>query len=76
MPNLDGLGLLKAIRAGEAGVSPHTPVLMLTGSTNDEASLPARTFGVNGFVAKPVTRDILRTAITGALAKTGVVAAT
>jgi two-component system chemotaxis response regulator CheY len=68
MPNLDGIDLLKAIRAGNAGVPPSTPVLMLTGSTNDEASLPARDIGVSGFVSKPVTREILKNAIIRALA--------
>ncbi|WP_420470577.1 MULTISPECIES: response regulator [unclassified Brevundimonas] len=53
MPNLDGLGLLRAIRA-------HPPVqttafIMLTGRADRELVQRAVQFGVNNYLVKPFT---------------------
>ena len=53
MPNLDGLGLLRAIRAYPPTRS--TAVIMLTGHTHIDQVRQARDAGVNEFIAKPVS---------------------
>jgi two-component system, chemotaxis family, chemotaxis protein CheY len=58
MPNLDGLGLLRAIRA-------HPPIqktafIMLTGRADKELVQRAVQFGVNNYLVKPFTVQTLR----------------
>ena len=58
MPNLDGLGLLRAIRA-------HPPTqgaafIMLTGRADAELIKRAQQFGVNNYLVKPFTVISLR----------------
>jgi len=58
MPNLDGLGLLRAIRA-------HTPVkstavIMLTGRADRDLVQRAVQFGVNNYLVKPFTVATLK----------------
>ena len=53
MPNLDGLGLLRAVRA-------HPPIsktafIMLTGRADRELVQQAVQFGVNNYLVKPFT---------------------
>ncbi len=68
MPNLDGLGLLRAVRV-------HPPIsktafIMLTGRGDKELVQKAVQFGVNNFLVKPFTIANLHdkvTAVFGAL---------
>lgn len=68
MPRLDGLGLLRAIRA-------HPPiakigVIMLTGRADKELVQRAVQFGVNNYLVKPFTVATLKEkieSVTGAL---------
>jgi two-component system chemotaxis response regulator CheY len=58
MPKLDGLGLLRAIRA-------HPPIqktafIMLTGRADKELVQRAVQFGVNNYLVKPFTVQTLR----------------
>lgn len=55
MPNMDGLELLTRIKAEHAGVK----FIMMTVKTEAEAVIMARQHGVDGYVAKPFTRDSL-----------------
>lgn len=48
MPDMDGLAVLRAIRA----VDPQAPVIMLTGAGSDERKKQARALGVTEFLAK------------------------
>lgn len=48
MPDMDGLAVLRAIRA----VDPQAPVIMLTGAGSDERKKQARELGVTEFLAK------------------------
>ncbi|MDB5969232.1 MAG: cheY [Hydrocarboniphaga sp.] len=61
MPRLDGLGLLKAVRASET--MKAMPVIMLTGETSRENVEEAIGLGVAGFVAKPFKPQSLMAAI-------------
>ena len=58
MPKLDGLGLLRAVRA-------HPPIqktafIMLTGRADKDLVQRAVQFGVNNYLVKPFTVAILR----------------
>ncbi|MBI2241640.1 MAG: response regulator [Magnetospirillum gryphiswaldense] len=55
MPNMDGLELLTRIKADHGGVK----FIMMTVKTEAEAVIMARQHGVDGYVAKPFTRDSL-----------------
>lgn len=57
MPRLDGVGTLKAIRSDIR--FKHLPVIMLTGRANSDFVRECRTLGVEGFVLKPFTVEIL-----------------
>jgi two-component system chemotaxis response regulator CheY len=58
MPNLDGLGLLRAVRA-----TPHLKgiaFIMLTGRADTELVQRAQQFGVNNYLVKPFTIGTLK----------------
>lgn len=61
MPNLDGLGLLKAIRSDMR--TRKTAFIMLTGRADAELVKRAMQFGVNNYIAKPFTTATLRSKI-------------
>ena len=58
MPKLDGLGLLRAIRAHEP--IRTTAFIMLTGRADKDLVQRAAQFGVNNFLVKPFTVFTLR----------------
>ena len=57
MPKLDGLQLLKAIRA--YGPTKKTPFIILTGRGDRELVQKAAASGVNNFLVKPITVPVL-----------------
>ncbi|KAF0224919.1 MAG: two-component system chemotaxis family response regulator [Rhodospirillaceae bacterium] len=59
MPKMDGLELLTRLKADHPGVK----FIMMTVKTEAEAVIQARQHGVDGYVAKPFTRDSLLTAL-------------
>ena len=58
MPKLDGLGLLRAIRAH--GPTSKTAVIMLSGRADRELVQRAVQFGVNNYLVKPFTTQTLK----------------
>ena len=58
MPKLDGLGLLRAIRAYPP--TAKTAFIMLTGQSDKEVVQKAIQFGVNNFLVKPFNIATLR----------------
>jgi two-component system chemotaxis response regulator CheY len=58
MPGMQGLDLLKAIRA-DARLA-RTPVLMVTAEAKKEQIVKAAEAGVNGYIVKPFTPETLR----------------
>ncbi|GAB1578972.1 MULTISPECIES: chemotaxis response regulator CheY [Bordetella] len=62
MPNLDGLEMLKQIRADEALKS--LPVLMVTAEAKKENIVAAAQAGANGYVVKPFTAATLEEKLT------------
>ena len=57
MPNLDGLQMLKEIRADAA--LAHLPVLMVTAESKKENIIAAAQAGASGYVVKPFTAATL-----------------
>jgi two-component system chemotaxis response regulator CheY len=57
MPNLDGLEMLKEIRADAA--LAHLPVLMVTAESKKENIIAAAQAGASGYVVKPFTAATL-----------------
>ncbi len=58
MPNMDGLDMLKAIRHDAA--IKDMPVLMVTAEAEKEKVITAIQAGVNNYVVKPFTGEILK----------------
>ncbi len=57
MPNLDGLELIKAVRASPA--HRFTPCLMVTTETHDDKRQAGRAAGATGWIVKPFVPDQL-----------------
>jgi two-component system chemotaxis response regulator CheY len=58
MPNMNGLELLKAMRADDK--LQHIPVLLVTAEALKENVVEAVKAGVNGYIVKPFTAETLR----------------
>lgn len=58
MPQMQGIDLLKAIRADDS--LKHLPVLMVTAEAKREQIIAAAQAGVNGYVVKPFTAGTLK----------------
>jgi len=59
MPGMQGIDLLKAIRA-DSSLS-HIPVLLITAEAKKEQIVMAAQAGVNGYIVKPFTAATLKT---------------
>jgi len=59
MPGMQGIDLLKAIRADES--LAHLPVLLITAEAKKEQIIMAAQAGVNGYIVKPFTAATLKT---------------
>jgi CheY-like chemotaxis protein len=62
MPEMNGLDATRAIRAGE-GPNRGTPIIALTANAFAEDVQACRAAGMDDFLAKPVSKDILFAAI-------------
>lgn len=51
MPNMDGFGVISAIREG--GVNNRVPILVLTTESGDDLKARARDAGATGWIVKP-----------------------
>ena len=61
MPGLDGLGMVKAIRAGNN--NQNVPILVLTTETSDAMKTAFRAAGASGWMSKPFTPERLEAAL-------------
>ncbi len=59
MPGMQGIDLLKAIRADKKLC--HIPVLLITAEAKKEQIVMAAQAGVNGYIVKPFTAGTLKT---------------
>lgn len=67
MPEMDGLGLLRAIRGHPS--ARRVPFILVTGRGDRELVVKAAQAGANNYVVKPFTADILRTKIEQVIGK-------
>ncbi len=68
MPNMDGITFLKTFRK----TNTTTPVIMVTTESEKTRVIEAIRAGVNNYVVKPFTPDMLQKRIRETLAKTNV----
>ena len=61
MEPVTGLDLLRAVR-GDASLK-HTPFIMVTGESRSENVIAAKKAGVNGYIVKPFTPQMLKAKI-------------
>jgi len=66
MPNMDGLGMVEAIRANEAW--SHIQIIMITTEGGEAKVQEAVAAGANGYVKKPFTADDLEAQLTSTAA--------
>jgi two-component system chemotaxis response regulator CheY len=57
MPNLDGLGLIRAVRGGTA--QRLVPIVMITTESQEDKKQAGRTAGATAWIIKPFTPDKL-----------------
>jgi two-component system chemotaxis response regulator CheY len=57
MPNLDGIGLIKAVRGG--GSHQRVPIVMITTESQDDKKQMGRAAGATAWIVKPFTPDQL-----------------
>lgn len=68
MPNMDGLGLLKEMRANPQ--SQRTGFIMITGTKDPKVIARGKELGMNNYIEKPITLQGLKScieAVTGPL---------
>jgi two-component system chemotaxis response regulator CheY len=58
MPNMDGLSMLKKIR--EDDELKEIPILMVTAEAEKEKVITAIQAGVNNYIVKPFTGEVLK----------------
>lgn len=51
MPNLDGIGLIRNVRAGN--ISKFVPIIMLTTESQDAKKMEGKSAGATGWIVKP-----------------------
>jgi len=71
MPGMQGIDLLKAVRADEDENLKNIPVLMVTAEQKKEQIVEAAQAGVNGYVVKPFTALILKEKLEKIFARIG-----
>ena len=69
MPVMDGIALLKAIRASPK--LKHLPVLMVSAQMEEDNVAIARRAGVDGYIAKPLNAKNLKAALDDILTRKG-----
>ncbi|MAW78885.1 MAG: hypothetical protein CMI63_01505 [Parvularcula sp.] len=69
MPNMDGLGLLKALRENEK--TQKIGFILVTGSEDAKVIDKGKALGMNNYLKKPFTADSLRACIEAVLGPLG-----
>jgi len=59
MAPMDGIELVRRIRAGDSGIDPFTPIIMVSGFSDLEKIVQARDAGINEFLAKPISAKLV-----------------
>ena len=67
MPNLNGPGVVRAIRNPERGQAAFTPIVMVTAHTDRRRVIEAVRLGVNEVITKPMSIQAFATRVSSAL---------
>jgi two-component system, chemotaxis family, chemotaxis protein CheY len=67
MDGMTGIDLAKMIRTSAASPNPFVPIIMLSGHTSAERVRLARDYGVNEFLAKPVSVNAVMTRLSAVI---------
>lgn len=59
MKPMNGVEMVRKIRAGEDNINPFTPVIMVSGYSELANIVEARDAGINEFLAKPVSAKLV-----------------
>ena len=59
MEPMDGIELTRKIRAGEEGIDPYVPIIMVSGYSDLHRILEARDVGVSEYLVKPISAKLL-----------------
>jgi two-component system chemotaxis response regulator CheY len=59
MPRVNGLQFVEQLRNHRQGELRHTPVVMLTGSAEEETIMGAARLTISGYLVKPVSPKLL-----------------
>lgn len=60
MEPMDGIEFTRKVRTDTLSPNPYVTIVLLTGDTRVEVVREARDAGANGFLAKPISVDMLR----------------
>jgi signal transduction histidine kinase/DNA-binding response OmpR family regulator len=63
MPEMDGFGATRSIRAGEVGTPRHIPIVALTANAMQGDREQCLAAGMDDYIAKPVTKQTLAAAL-------------
>jgi two-component system, chemotaxis family, chemotaxis protein CheY len=69
MPGLDGPAFVQAVRWAKEFPLPNVPIIMLTGHAERWRVAEARRLGVNDYLLKPASSEMLRNRMVATLAK-------
>ncbi len=64
---MNGFEFVTELRTGPHIPHPQTPVLILTGHSNPENLEQAVKLGINGFLAKPISKGLMESRISAAI---------
>ncbi|MAF48627.1 MAG: response regulator [Rhodospirillales bacterium] len=67
MPEMDGLGFVKAMRSDDQISVSKIPVLILTGHAEEETVYDAVKLGINGYLVKPISKNSLEKRLIAAI---------
>jgi len=67
MPTMDGFAFVRELRRDEDPKVAATPVLILTGHSDEDNVHDALSLGINGFLVKPISRGTLESRVVAAL---------
>lgn len=59
MKPVSGIEMVEKIRAGEDGINPFTPIIMISGLSDRDQIIKARDAGINEFLAKPISAKMV-----------------
>ena len=68
MPRMNGHEFVEKLRSGDSGApDPDIPVIILTGHADEENVHDASRLGINGYIVKPISRNVLEERLKAAL---------